>query len=142
MRYLKNILLWVTLQYSWRKASTHKPFVSDSCSGFMSSGYQLLTKTASYLRLLMIGEHCRWSTTKGKKLPWRDACVRHDHHYYEGGSWKDRWDADVKLMMDVIDQGYPFWGVVMFIAVRLGGTPFFPLPWRWGFGYNFFSLDK
>ena len=38
---------------------------------------------------------------------WRQACVDHDHAYYDGGSWQTRLKADVKLGVDMYQQGAP-----------------------------------
>lgn len=94
-----------------------KPFESDGCS-VMSQLYKLITF--------------------GKKtLPWRTCCVKHDVQYWVGGSKADRLYADQKLRECVAYHGYPIIGYLMYLAVRGGGTWFWPTPWRWGYGLKF-----
>lgn len=94
-----------------------KPFSTDGCS-VISPLYTILT----------LGR---------RDLPWVEACIEHDIHYWVGGSSRTRFEADVQLMQAVRVTGYPIIAVLMFIAVRLGGVPWLPFPWRWGFGHKF-----
>jgi hypothetical protein len=103
------------------------PFTTDGCSGLMSFF---------------------WRTVLHKPPPWESCCVDHDRAYWIGGAKRLRLEADAKLMRGVIDNGHPYWAVIMFIAVRIGGG--LPLPsvrrveerWRvffggvrWGYGW-------
>lgn len=69
--------------------------------------------------------------------PWENCCVKHDLAYWRGGFWKDRKEADRKLAACVRRHGHPVWATLMYIGVRLGGSPFWPLPWRWGYGWKY-----
>lgn len=93
-----------------------KPFVTDGCSGGMS---------------------WFWKHVLHKKLPWERACVVHDKRYWIGGTREMRRKADCELMGHVAISGHPVWAVLMYIAVRIGGSPWLPFPWRWGFGWKY-----
>ncbi len=90
-----------------------KPFKSDDCSGGMSWSYKKAT---------------------GRRVPWADACVEHDRAYHKGGTAKERVEADKWLLINVAEAGYPWWGLAMFAAVRVGGVSWLPTSYRWGFG--------
>lgn len=68
---------------------------------------------------------------------YRDCCVEHDKAYYNGGSWKERWRADRRLFKCVANKK-GWWhkplAPLMWLGVRIGGVPFLPTPFRWGFG--------
>jgi hypothetical protein len=66
-----------------------------------------------------------------------DCCVIHDKTYYVGGSWKQRWKADGKLFKCVAAKKgvYPkLLAPIIWAGVRIGGAPFLPTKFRWGFG--------
>ena len=93
-----------------------KQFETDGCSGGMSFIYTNVFK---------------------KELPWRGACVTHDLQYWVGGSKYDRKKADIDLLCDVSKNGHPIIGFLMYLAVRMGGGPFFPTSYRWGYGKTY-----
>lgn len=93
-----------------------RPFRSDECSGGMSRIWRRLT---------------------GRALPWADACIEHDRAYWRGGTAEERREADRWLMAEVAVSGHPVWAFLMWCAVRIGGVPWLPTPWRWGFGFNY-----
>jgi hypothetical protein len=68
---------------------------------------------------------------------YRDCCVQHDLSYFSGGSWKARWRADDQLRKCVAGkrgfQHKPL-SFLMWFGVRIGGVPWLPTPFRWGFG--------
>lgn len=66
---------------------------------------------------------------------WTPACEEHDRTYWAGGSHRDRLNADRKLKASIKKSGHPFVSEIYFIGTRFGGSPYFPTPWRWGFGY-------
>lgn len=84
----------------------------DGCSGGMSAGWRKLFNAPP---------------------PWETCCDIHDQPYAVGGTKQERLDADIALFNCVSKRGYPTWAVLMFIAVRVGGHPRLPFPWRWGF---------
>ncbi|MFK5921122.1 MAG: hypothetical protein QM496_03020 [Verrucomicrobiota bacterium] len=65
---------------------------------------------------------------------WCSACSEHDLVYWSGGSRRDRLDADLQLKTAIKESGNPLTSEIYFIGTRLGGSPYFPTPWRWGFG--------
>ncbi len=66
-----------------------------------------------------------------------DCCVQHDLAYFKGGSWTARWRADGQLRKCVAAKN-GWWhkpvSLVMWSGVRIGGVPFLPTKFRWGFG--------
>ena len=95
---------------------TDYPFKTDGCSGGMSRA---------------------WRVLRGKPPPWEGHCVTHDRAYHPGGSRRERREADQRLRAAVTRNGYPGWALVIWAAVRIGGHPLLPLPWRWGFGWKY-----
>jgi hypothetical protein len=49
----------------------------------------------------------------------------------------DRWRADVELYKGVRERTNFLWASVMFMSVRIGGFPYWPVSWRWGFGWKY-----
>jgi len=92
------------------------PFTTDGCSGGMT---------------------WLWERLFGPDPPWEGACEAHDRRYWAGGTVHDRRWADSILLCDVTMNGHPIWAFLMWCAVRPGGVPWLPTPWRWGYGYRF-----
>jgi hypothetical protein len=68
---------------------------------------------------------------------WRKCCVIHDMPYWCGGSAEDRNDADHRLSECVAkESSWPWLGSLMYAGVRFGGMPWWPVPWRWGYGWD------
>jgi hypothetical protein len=68
---------------------------------------------------------------------YRDCCVAHDRDYYVGGSCRERRKSDNRLYRCVKKKkGWQnkIIAPIMWIGVRIGGVPFLPTPFRWGFG--------
>ncbi len=65
---------------------------------------------------------------------YRNCCVEHDKAYYVGGSSKGRRDADDQLHKCVRAKGHKYLAPIIWVGVRIGGVPFLPTPFRWGFG--------
>lgn len=84
----------------------------DGCSGGMSAGWRVLFKKAP---------------------PWEGCCDKHDQPYAQGGTRLERLEADIELRKCVSENGHPIWAALMYYAVRVGGHPLLPTPWRWGF---------
>lgn len=74
-----------------------------------------------------------WRKVLKKIPPWEGCCDEHDFAYAKGGTRAERLEADFNLMLCVRDRGYPTLAEAMFTAVRVGGVPWAPTPWRWGF---------
>jgi len=69
--------------------------------------------------------------------PWVQCCTIHDQVYHKGGTRAERKQADIDLMVCVAKKGYPAIGFLMYLGVRIGGVPWLPTPFRWGFGYPY-----
>ena len=62
--------------------------------------------------------------------------MRHDWHYWQGGTWRERRTADRELY-SCIRQTKTWWtSGIRYIGVRLGGVGIFPTSWRWGYGWK------
>lgn len=77
-----------------------------------------------------------WKWVFRQPPPWEGDCVAHDMDYHKGGAKEDRLRADRTLAACVALRGWPIMGALMYYAVRVGGHPWMPLPWRWGYGYR------
>jgi hypothetical protein len=66
---------------------------------------------------------------------WVACCIAHDIAYWCGGSDQDRLDADRELMRCVNGRTDSLGGI-LYAGVRLGGLPWLPTPWRWGYGWD------
>ena len=105
------LLLFLLLcQNGW--ASELKPFTSDGCSAFPDG------------------------TLDDKKL-WLKCCEAHDYAYWKGGTYKDRLKADQALKNCVASVGEEEIALLMLAGVRVGGSPFFPTTFRWGYGWEY-----
>ena len=69
--------------------------------------------------------------------PWEGCCAAHDAEYWRGGTRIERLRADRVLRICVRRRGRPLLAWIMFLAVRVGGHPLLPLPWRWGYGFQY-----
>lgn len=88
------------------------PFTSDGCSAFPDGTIE--TKTL-----------------------WLSCCTAHDLAYWQGGSYAERLQADQDLHNCVAQTGQPKIAELMLTGVRVGGTPFLPTTFRWGYGWSF-----
>jgi len=66
---------------------------------------------------------------------WVQCCVEHDIAYWCGGSADDRERADAGLRDCVARDHGATLGRMMYLGVRVGGTPWQPFPWRWAYGW-------
>ena len=89
-----------------------RPFTSDGCSAFPDG------------------------TLRQQEL-WLSCCTAHDRAYWLGGSYSQREIADQQLRHCVTLEGEPAVGMIMQMGVRLGGSPFFPTSFRWGYGWGY-----
>ena len=93
-------------------AGTLKPFESDGCSAFPDG-----TLTQNEL--------------------WLSCCYQHDYAYRQGGSYQQRLESDKALQACVSAVGEPGIALLMLAGVRVGGTPFLPSKFRWGYGWPY-----
>jgi len=68
---------------------------------------------------------------------WLSCCTEHDKAYWQGGSYQQRLDADVELKRCVSSMGEPVIAELMLSGVRVGGSPYWPTQFRWGYGYSY-----
>jgi len=92
--------------------SSLKPFTSDGCSAFPDG-------------------------TLEQKTLWLDCCTTHDRSYWRGGTYQQRLQADQALQSCVAKTGQPEISQLMLAGVRVGGTPYLPTTFRWGYGWPY-----
>jgi len=93
-------------------SSTIAPFTSDGCSSFPDG-------------------------TLSQRELWLSCCTTHDVAYWKGGTYKQRKQADEELRMCVKEVGEPEIALLMLAGVRVGGSPFLPTTFRWGYGWSY-----
>lgn len=99
------------------KASEVKPFSSDGCSAFPDGTYL-------------------------QNQLWLKCCTAHDFAYWQGGTYQQRLNADKELEKCVAKVGEPEIALLMLAGVRVGGTPFLPTNFRWGYGWPYPKFYK
>ena len=67
---------------------------------------------------------------------WHHCCTAHDLAYWQGGDYIARMIADEQLSKCVTEQGEPVVAAAMLVGVRMGGSPFWPTQFRWGYGWQ------
>lgn len=87
-----------------------RPFTSDGCSDFPDG-------------------------TPSNKTLWLACCVAHDRAYWAGGTARERAQADAVLRACVANVGEPQIAALMLAGVRVGGSPYWPTRFRWGYGW-------
>ena len=97
--------------FSNEKEAILEDFSSDNCSSFPNG-------------------------TFSQKDLWKDCCIIHDISYWMGGTKEERKRADKELGQCVGSKGRKLLSIIMPIGVQIGGSPFFPTPWRWGYGWQ------
>ena len=93
-------------------ADTLKAFTSDGCSAFPDG------------------------TFKQKEL-WLSCCIQHDYDYWQGGTYQQRLASDQALKSCVANVGQPKIAALMLAGVRVGGSPYLPTKFRWGYGWSY-----
>lgn len=72
------------------------------------------------------------------RTDWCDCCVQHDLAYWRGGSADDRLRADRDLRQCVEQKADSHaLAELMFSGVRVGGSPYWVTPYRWGYGWRY-----
>lgn len=94
-----------------------QPFTSDGCSSFPDG------------------------TFTHREL-WLQCCTAHDLTYWQGGTYSQRLEADNELRQCVAQVGQKKIADLMLAGVRVGGTPFLPTDFRWGYGWPYPRLYK
>lgn len=75
-------------------------------------------------------------TLQQNKL-WLSCCKQHDYSYWKGGTYQERLSADKALRTCVDKVGEPKVALLMLAGVRVGGTPWLPTTFRWGYGWPY-----
>lgn len=130
------------------------PFVSDGCSGGVSSGWM---EAMNQLEQLPIGISEQY--TGLESIPFETACVDHDRVYHRGdGGYRGRLKSDNELRTAIMQYGitnvdqitqrhnlstaeqaiylYEVIAEAVYRGVRLGGAPCTGQSYAWGYGYN------
>jgi hypothetical protein len=98
--------------YQIALADDLKPFTTDGCSDFPNG-------------------------TPSQKSLWLNCCIRHDLAYWKGGTQAERFNADYALQNCVAQTGEVKIAQLMLAGVRVGGSPFYPTSYRWGYGWPY-----
>lgn len=106
------ILISCLLISSSLLADELKPFTSDGCSAFPDG------------------------TLQHQSL-WAECCIQHDLAYWQGGTITQREQADKALQSCVKQAGEAEVADLMLAGVRVGGSPYWPTPFRWGYGWSY-----
>lgn len=93
-------------------ADTLKPFTSDGCSAFPDGTFL-------------------------QNELWLACCTAHDFAYWKGGSYQQRVEADDELQRCVEQVGEEAIALLMLAGVRVGGSPYWPTSFRWGYGWSY-----
>jgi len=69
---------------------------------------------------------------------WCDCCISHDIAYWQGGSRRQKKQADQKLRACVLNKTDSLLlADTMYYGVTFGGSPVFPTWYRWGYGWRY-----
>jgi len=114
MKIIKLILWLLTFLFfpAVVSADALKPFISDGCSSFPNGTFE-------------------------QKELWLSCCQKHDFDYWQGGTYQQRLISDVALKVCVANVGEPEIALLMLAGVRVGGTPYLPTKFRWGYGWSY-----
>ena len=91
---------------------TLRPFTTDGCSLFPNG------------------------TAENKTL-WLQCCIEHDRSYWLGGTRAERSAADKQLQQCVEQLDRKWVAQAMRDGVRVGGSPWWPTSFRWGYGWPY-----
>lgn len=110
IKYVSFILLFTA--FLVQAEETLKPFTTDGCSAFPDG-------------------------TLWQNDLWLSCCTTHDLSYWKGGTYQQRLEADSALKQCVEKVGEPSIAALMLAGVRVGGTPYLPTKFRWGYGWPY-----
>ncbi len=95
-------------------ASELRPFATDGCSMWIDG-------------------------PPGNPNLWRHCCVAHDFAYWVGGTSDQRKAADDAMKLCINEAQQPMIASHTYNSVRMGGGPFWPSSYRWGFGWSYLN---
>jgi len=76
--------------------------------------------------------------TISEKNLWCGCCITHDIAYWQGGSQQQKKQADEALRACILQSTQShLLANTMYVGVRLGGLPIFPVWYRWGYGWEY-----
>lgn len=112
--FYKSLILFLVLFLHSNNINAEqlKPFTTDGCSMFPDGTYQ-------------------------QNELWLSCCTAHDISYWQGGTYQQRLDADESLKVCVATVGQPEIAKLMLMGVRVGGSPYLPTTFRWGYGWSY-----
>ena len=108
---LRNLLVLMFFGCGVTYGDELKPFTTDGCSAFPQG-------------------------TMAQNELWLNCCIAHDKTYWKGGTYAEREQADAELESCVAKVGEPQIAAVMLLGVRVGGAPYWPTRFRWGYGWS------
>lgn len=108
----KRLFLSTVLLAGSASADMLVPFTSDGCSAFPDGTFE-------------------------QNELWLECCRAHDFAYWQGGTYAERLQADEALETCVAGVGEPEIARLMLTGVRVGGSPFWPTTFRWGYGWSY-----
>jgi len=83
------------------------------------------------------------STSKQQQNLWCGCCFRHDISYWQGGTSEERLEADKTFKQCIKEStGSEELSLLMYNAVRAGGSSMYPTWYRWGYGWPYGRGDK
>lgn len=68
---------------------------------------------------------------------WRHCCVAHDFAYWLGGTEVQRKEADEAMKLCIQRAQQPMIASHTYNSVRMGGGPYWPSTYRWGYGWHY-----
>lgn len=95
-------------------ADTLKPFATDGCSMWIDG-------------------------PPGSPNLWRHCCVAHDLAYWAGGTEEQRKHADEAMKLCIQNAQQPMIASHTYNSVRMGGGPYWPSTYRWGYGWHYLN---
>jgi hypothetical protein len=112
LKILSLCLIVFTIGVGNVTAGDLRPFTTDGCSVFPEG-------------------------TPEQQSLWAECCISHDLAYWKGGTYDERLIADKDLEACVAKLGEPEIAKLMLAGVRVGGSPYFPTSYRWGYGWPY-----
>ncbi len=113
LKYRLNLVLLCLAMLPWSATADElKSFTSDGCSAFPDGTFE-------------------------QNELWLKCCTEHDFAYWKGGTYKQRVAADDELKACVSRVGEPQIALLMLAGVRVGGSPYLPTTFRWGYGWPY-----
>jgi hypothetical protein len=105
----------------------------------ISSGMHLSCQTSSKLKTFT-SDGCSMFPDRSKILheDWCECCLEHDKAYWRGGTREERRAADHSFKECILEKtNNKVLAELMYDGVRLGGSPYFPTWYRWGYGWDY-----